>query len=148
MPASLSGPVPEFVSIVWRGWALPTSLRAVRKFVPLIITKDEIGSSWVTNTYLNARFAQKLNRKKCKRYVVTPLVSMSVSTLERSLAALNDHAFSDILEDRIREDRKLGRPFEAASSYVPAGPARKVFKHLEIMENLTKEIVADFGMTE
>jgi hypothetical protein len=128
--------------------SLPLSLRGIRKFVPLIITKDEIGSSWVTNTYLNARFAQQINRKKCKRYVVTPLVSMSVSTLERSLAALSDHAFSDILEDRIREDRNLGRPFEAASSYVPAGPARKAFKHLEIMENLTAEIVADFGMAD
>jgi hypothetical protein len=128
--------------------ALPPSLRAIRKFVPLIITKDEIGSSWVTNTYLNARFAQQINRKKCKRYVVTPLVSMSVSTLERSLAALSDHALSDILEDRIRADRKLGRPFEAASSYVPTGPARKAFKHLEIMENLTDQLAADFGMVD
>lgn len=128
--------------------ALPPWLRAMRKFVPLIITKDEIGSSWVTNTYLNARFAQKINRKKCKRYVVTPLVSMSVSTLERSLAALSDHALSDILEDRIRADRKLGRPFEAASSYVPTGPARKAFKHLEIMENLSDQLVADFGMVD
>ena len=116
--------------------------------MPLIITKDEIGSSWVTNTYLNARFAKKLNRQKCKRYVVTPLVSMSVSTLERSLAALSDHALSDILEDRIRADRKLGRPFEAASSYVPTGPARKAFKHLEIMENLTDQLVAEFGMVD
>jgi len=73
---------------------------------------------------------------------------MSVSTLERSLAALSDHAFSDILEDRIREDRKLGRPFEAASSYVPAGAARKVSKHLEIMDNLGNEIVSDFGMVD
>jgi hypothetical protein len=128
--------------------ALPPSLRAIRKFMPLIITKDDIGSSWVTNTYLNARFAQNINRKKCKRYVVTPLVSMSVSTLERSLAALSDHALSDILEDRIRADRKLGRPFEAASSYVPTGPARKAFKHLEIMENLTDQLAADFGMVD
>ncbi len=103
--------------------ALPPFLRKIKKFAPLIITKDEIGSSWVTNSYLNARFAQKINRKKCKRYVITPLVCMSVATLERSLAALKKHAFSDILEDRIRADRKLGRPFEAASSYVPPGPA-------------------------
>lgn len=128
--------------------ALPPWLRGIRKFVPLIITKDEIGSSWVTNTYLNARFAQKVNRKKCKRYVITPLVSMNVSTLERSLAALSDHALSDILEDRIRQDRNLGRPFEAASSWVPPGPARKVTKHLEIMENLSNEMIADFGMVD
>jgi hypothetical protein len=127
---------------------LPPWLRGITKFVPLIITKDEIGSSWVINAYLNARFVEKLNRKKCKRYVVAPLVSMSASTFERSLAALSDHAFSDILEDRIRADRKLARPFEAASSYVPSGTARKLFKHMEIMHNLTDELINDFGMEE
>ena len=126
----------------------PPLLRGITKFIPLIITKDEIGSSWMTNAYLNARFREKLNRKKCKKYTVTPLVSMSISTLERSLAALSDHAFSDILQDRIRADRKLAQPFEAASSYVPIGPARKVFKHMEIMHNLTDELIDDFGMVE
>jgi hypothetical protein len=127
---------------------LPPFLRAIRKFVPLIITKDEIGSSWVTNSYLDARFSQKVNRKKCKPYVITPLVSMSVATLERSLAALKKHAFSEILEDRIRSDRKLGRPFEAASSYVPPGPARGTFRHREIMDDLSSGLVADFGITD
>jgi hypothetical protein len=126
--------------------ALPLCLRGIKKFIPLIITKDEIGSSWVINGYLNARFAQK--RKRWKRHIVTPLVSMNVSTLERSMATLSDHAFSDVLEDRIREDPKLSRPFEAASSYVPTGAARKVFKHLEIMRNLTDQLIADFGMVD
>jgi hypothetical protein len=128
--------------------ALPPFLREIRKFVPLIITKDEIGSSWVTNSYLNARFAQKINRKKCKRYVITPLVSMSIATLERSISALKKHAFSDILEDRIRADRKLSRPFEAASSYVPPGPARGAFRHREMIDSLSNELIADFGITD
>jgi hypothetical protein len=126
----------------------PSFLRNVRKFVPLIVTKDEIGSSWVTNMYLNARFGQKLNWRKCKPYTITPLVSMSVSTLERSFGALSKHAFSDILEDRIRGDRKLGRPFEAASSYVPTGPARGAYKHWEILESLSSDLIADFGITD
>ena len=126
----------------------PEFMKGVRKFIPVIITKDEIGSSWVTNAYLNARFNQSLIRKKCKPYTITPLVSMNVSTLERSVAALHDHAISEILEERIMEDRKLGRPFEAASSYVPPGPARKMHKHIEIMEDLADKIIADFGMIE
>jgi len=126
----------------------PPWMAGITKFIPLIITKDEIGSSWMINAYLNARFTEKLNRKNCKKYIVTPLVSMSVSTLERSLAALSNHAFSDILQDRIRADRKLARPFEAASSYVPPGTARKMFKHMEIMGNLTDELINDFGMVE
>lgn len=128
--------------------AKPAFLRHVRKFVPLIITKDEIGSNWVINSYLDARFRQKLNRKQCKPYTISPLVSMNASTLERSLAALAKHPFSEILEDRIRNDRKLSRPFEAASSYVPPGPARKTFKHLEIMQSLSAELIADFGITD
>lgn len=128
--------------------AKPAFLRNVTKFVPLIVTKDEIGSSWVTNTYLNARFGQKLDQKKCKPYTITPLVSMSVSTLERSLAALSKHAFNDILEDRIRRDHKLGRPFEAASAYVHPGRARGAFKHEEILETLSNELITDFGITD
>ena len=124
--------------------AAPPWLSGVSKFMPLIITRDEIGSSWVTNAYLNARFQERLSRKKCKPYIITPLVSMNVSTLERSVAALGKHSFSDILEDRIQADPKLSSPFEAASSYVPMGPARKVFKHIEIMQTLATELESDF----
>jgi len=73
---------------------------------------------------------------------------MSVATLERSIAALKKHAFSDILEDRIRADRKLSRPFEAASSYVPPGPARGAFRHREMIDSLSNELIADFGITD
>jgi hypothetical protein len=128
--------------------SLPEWLRGIRKIISLIITKDEIGSSWMTNAYLNARFQQKLNRTKCRKYKITPLVSMSVSTLERAVAALSEMAFSDILEDRIREDTRLGSPFEMASSFVPRGTPRKVFKHIEIMRELSEEIQKDFGMVE
>ena len=96
---------------------LPEWLRGAKKIIPVIITKDDIGSSWMTNAYLNARFQEKLNRLKYKKFKITPLVSMNVASLERAVAAMQEIAFSDIMEDRIREDPKLGRPFEAASSW-------------------------------
>ena len=65
----------------------------------------------MTNAYLNARFQEKLNRLKYKKLRITPLVSMNVASLERAVAAMQKIAFSDIMEDRIREDPKLGPSF-------------------------------------
>jgi hypothetical protein len=127
---------------------LPEWLRGVKKIIPVIITKDDIGSSWMTNAYLNARFQEKLNRLKYKKLKITPLVSMNVASLERAVSAMKEIAFSDIMEDRIREDPKLGRPFEAASSWVPRGTPRKMDKHIEIMKELGAEMQADFGMVD
>jgi hypothetical protein len=127
---------------------LPEWLRDVRKIIPVIITKDDIGSSWMTNGYLNARFQEKrvgLRNKKCK---VTPLVSMNIATLERACSAMQKMTFSDIMEDRIREDRNLGRPFEAASTFVPRGTPRNFHTHIEIMKELGERMRIDFGMYE
>ena len=82
---------------------LPEWLRGAKKIIPVIITKDDIGSSWMTNAYLNARFQEKLNRLKYKKFKITPLVSMNVASLERAVAAMQEIALSaNIMEDRIR----------------------------------------------
>jgi hypothetical protein len=128
--------------------ALPEWLHNVRKIIPVIITKDEIGSSWVTNAYLNRRFQDQLSRKAYKPIKITPLVSMSISTLERTISGLSQMAFSDILEDRINEDPDLTRPFEAASSWVQRGTPGNLSKHVEIMEDLSAKMTADFGMVD
>jgi hypothetical protein len=52
------------------------------------------------------------------------------------------------MEDRIHEDPKLSRPFEAASSWVPRGTPRKMDKHIEILKKYGEEMQADFGMVE
>ena len=103
-------------------------MRSVRKFIPLIITKDDLGSSWVVNGYLNARFKQQIDRKKYKEYTVTPLVSMSISSLERSVNAIRKVPFSQVLENRIAGDKLMQRPFEAASNYVPSGMPRNIWR--------------------
>ena len=86
-----------------------------------------------------------LRNKKCK---VTPLVSMNIATLERACSAMQKMTFSDIMEDRIREDRNLGRPFEAASTFVPRGTPRNFHTHIEIMKELGERMRIDFGMYE
>ena len=127
---------------------LPEWLQGVRKIIPVVITKDDIGSSWMTNAYLNVRFQERLNRLKYKKLKITPLVSMNIASLERAVAAMQGMAFSDIVEDRIHEDPGLQRPFEAASSYVPRGTPRRLHRHIEIMEELSAEMQADFGIVE
>lgn len=125
---------------------LPTWLRGLRKFIPAIITKDDIGSSWVVNEYLNVRFKQE--RKRHKKFVITPLVSMSIGTLERSMYALRQHSFADILEDRLKSDAGMSWSFEAASSYARRGRAPEMSAHFEIFKQLSEHVVKDFKMVD
>jgi hypothetical protein len=125
---------------------MPDWLHGATKFIPLVLTKDDIGSSWMTTTYLNARFRQLFVTGKIDVGAVTPLLSISVATLERAIYALTETAFSDILEERIKEDPQLGRPFEAASTYIHRGMPRRMSKHIEILHMLAQELEADFHM--
>ena len=43
---------------------LPPCLAKVNKIIPLIVTKDEIGSSFFINTYLNERFNRRDSKGK------------------------------------------------------------------------------------
>jgi hypothetical protein len=126
--------------------SLPTWLRGIRKFIPLIITKDEIGSSWGVNCYLNERFNDQINRKKYKTYTITPLVCMCASTLERSIWWMQKIAYAKILEDRIKAGDHLELPFESQSKYVKKGPTRGVLAHMDTITKLAEETVKDFGI--
>jgi hypothetical protein len=91
--------------------SLPGWLRNIRKFVPLIITKDDIGSSWVINGYLQKRFKEE--KRKYKGYTVTPIVSMSISTLERSMKASRNCRLKQFSKTECRK---------TSSSHVPSKP--------------------------
>ncbi|PYU19097.1 MAG: hypothetical protein DMG30_25440 [Acidobacteria bacterium] len=126
--------------------ALPPWLAGVRKFIPVIVTKDDIGSSWVVNAYLNKRFRQEAKRHK--KYTITPLVSLSVSTLERLMKTLKELPLAEILEGRMQEDKTLTRPFEAASKYAQSGVPGRLSVHMEILHELMERMTADFGLTD
>lgn len=127
---------------------LPRCLANVNKIIPLIVTKDEIGSSFFINTYLNERFEAQFRRKDYKTLTITPLVTMSAGSMERAMRPLSRMAFSTILENRITTDHKLGRPFEAASKYVFKGTARELPKHMELLSAAMDGLMKDFGMIE
>jgi len=126
--------------------SLPVWLRSIRKFIPVIVTKDDVGSSWVMNAYLQKRFKQE--KKKYKGYTVTPIVSMSISTLERSMRALTELPFETILEDRMQQDKQLTRPFEAASKYVRRGVAGGLSAHMDILQKLTDEVTKKYEVRD
>lgn len=126
--------------------ALPRWLRTLRKFIPVIVTKDDIGSSWVINAYLQRRFKQE--KRKYKGYTVTPVVSMSISTLERLMSALAELSFETILEDRIRQDKALARPFEAASNYVQRGIGGKLSAHFDVLQKLSDDVIKKYDVKD
>lgn len=55
--------------------ALPPYLAKVNKLIPLIVTKDEVGSSYIINTYLDKRFEEQIKRKEYRQTTITPLVA-------------------------------------------------------------------------
>jgi hypothetical protein len=56
---------------------------------------------------------------------VTPLVSMSISCLERMMWVLEKKALADVMEERIETDPTLRQPFDAACEVCSAGRSPK-----------------------
>ena len=105
--------------------SIPTWLQGINKLMPVILTKDEIGSSWAVNSYLNMRFTGQLKDEDHEGYEVAPLVSLSVSTLEKCMHALNDHAFNELLEERINADPNWVAPLRRQARSCHVGPLER-----------------------
>jgi hypothetical protein len=130
------------------GVDVPDYLRGINKVIPVIITRDDLGGCWGVNAYLNKRFKDQLSKKSRKRIVVTPLVSTNISCLERMMWVLQEKAFADVMEERIKTDRTLRQPFDAAVKYVQHGAAPKLHAHVEAYKELADRLIVDFGMKE
>lgn len=104
--------------------SVPTWVTRITKFIPVIVTRDDIGSCWFVNAYLNDRFEENLQRKKYRPYTITKLVTMNVGSLERCMKELKRRSFSEVLESRIRANKDMIWTFDKACKYV--GRARLV----------------------
>lgn len=100
---------------------VPTWLNNVDKIMPLIVTRDDVGSSWAVNAYLHNRFKQKLllGRKWHKKVHIEPLLSISVGTLEKLMGTLSKMSLDVVLEDRIKRNPTLLWPFDAGEQIYP-----------------------------
>jgi hypothetical protein len=130
------------------GVDVPDYLKGINKIIPVIITRDDFGGCWGVNAYLNKRFKDQLNKKSHRRIVVTPLVSTNISCLERMMWVLQEKALADVMEERIKTDRTLRQPFDAAVKYVQRGAARKLHAHVEAYDELMNRLIVDFGVKE
>ena len=127
---------------------LPGWMKGIKKIIPVIITKDDVGSSWVVNTYLNRRFKDQLGPKSHKGMIVTPLVSLNISSLERLIWRVKNNSFAEVLEERIHTNPDMTWPFDAACKYAQKGAARELHRHFDAFEDLTKKLIKDFDIRE
>ena len=127
---------------------VPDYLKRINKIIPVIITRDDFGGCWGVNAYLNKRFKDCLSTKARKRVVVTPLVSMNISCLERMMWVLQERTFADVMEERIETDPTLRQPFDVAVKYVQRGAAPNLHAHVEAYRELSDRLIVDFGVKE
>lgn len=128
---------------------IPDWLSKVTTIMPLIVTRDDIGSSWSVNAYLNNRFEQNLlGRKRHKKIAVMPVVSLSIGTLEKLMDTLSKMSLDTVLEQRIKKNPTLLWPFDAASKYVHRGAPRNTPKHMEVLHEIEEKTIKDFGITD
>lgn len=127
----------------------PEWLSKIDTIMPLIVTRDDIGSSWSVNTYLNNLFSGLLlGKKRHKQINVSPLLSISIGTLEKLMGALGKWSFDVILEDRIKRNPTLLWPFDAASKHVHRGMHANTPKHMEMLHQIMERTIQDFGVTD
>jgi hypothetical protein len=128
---------------------IPEWLSNIDTIMPLIVTRDDIGSSWTVNTYLNNLFSsQLLGKKRHKRIQVAPLLSISIGTLEKLMGSLSKWSFDVVLEDRIKRNPTLLWPFDAASKHVHRGMHANTPKHMEMLHQIMEKTIQDFGVTD
>jgi hypothetical protein len=131
-----------------KGDDIPAYLKGVKKIIPVIMTKDEVGSCWGINAYLNKRFKDQLSPKSHKGIIVTPLVCLSISSFERMAWGIAGNTLADILQERIEDDPTLRKPFDAASAYPREGMPQKLHAHVDAYQELTERLIKDFDIKE
>jgi len=85
-------------------------LRGVTTVFPVIVTRDEIGSTVGINAFLNIRFQELFDRKLRKGMLktITPLFCLSSSDIERLTNYLAETPMTDILNAHYRACRRKG----------------------------------------
>ena len=128
--------------------SVPSWAKRITKIIPVIVTRDDIGSCWYVNAYLNDRFEEDLQRKNYPQHSITPLVSMSIGSLERCMKELKRRSFNEVLESRIHANRDMIWSFEKACNYVGRGSARELPEHVAALGRFSEEMIRSLGLHE
>jgi hypothetical protein len=82
-------------------------LSRIKTVYPLIVTRDDIGSIFGVNAFLQVRFDAVVHRKQMRK-TITPLFCINAEDLERLTAYLKDISLTDLLDAHYRANRQRG----------------------------------------
>jgi hypothetical protein len=85
-------------------------LSGVDTIFPVIVTRDDLGSAFGMNAYLNLKFQELISLKR-SRSSITPLFCLSADDMEKLSPYLLDTAMSELLSARYKKDKSLRASF-------------------------------------
>jgi hypothetical protein len=114
--------------------------------LPVVITRDDIGSAWGTNAYLNARFQElKVTMNQCRQ--VTSLFCFSANDVEMISSYLPDTSLAELLFARHAAETPLMASFwTAENSVIDRKGLRKPEFVYDGMKELTKMTSETLGI--
>src|SRR5574340_63469 len=82
-------------------------LSKIKRVFPVIVTRDDLGGSYLMSRYLNGKFKKIINRRSFRPIVICPLFSLSAEGVETLSPYLAYRTFGQILEGWYRNDPAL-----------------------------------------
>ena len=83
-------------------------LSKITKVIPLLITRDDLGSTFGINAYLNLRFKSLIGKERRKlRKTLTPLFCMGAEDIEKISSYLCDTSLTSIIESRYKGEPQM-----------------------------------------
>jgi hypothetical protein len=83
-------------------------LSYIKTIYPVIVTRDDLGSTFGVNAFLQVRFDAVVHRKQMRK-TITPLFCLSAEDLERLTAYLGDTSLTDLLHAHYRANKQRGK---------------------------------------
>jgi hypothetical protein len=127
-------------------------LRKITTIFPVVVTRDDVGSTVGVNAFLNYRFQERFDRNTMAK-TVTPLFCLSSGDLERLTNYLPETKLTDILEAHYRVCRRKGRylsePIFATDGNKLLARSEKSKPRLltQAWEELSNRMVDQLGLT-
>jgi hypothetical protein len=80
----------------------------IKTIYPVIVTRDDLRSTFGVNAFLQVMFDAVVHRKLARK-TITPLFCMNAEDLERLTAYLSDTPFTDLLHAHYRANNRQGK---------------------------------------
>jgi hypothetical protein len=115
---------------------------------PLLIIRDDMGSAFFMNTYLNWHFQEMIKGKRFLRSV-TPLFCLSADDIEKLSPFLRDSSLAEVLSARYKPDKNLKSSFWTVENSVLARKGERLPSLLvDQTEKLGEMIATRLGLKD